>query len=114
MNKPESNLTPVNPPNLRSHIVAASTMPWQPTEFAGIEMKILYQDDEGRSTILFRMAPGAIVPLREHTALEQTYMLEGSLEDAEGACRAGEFVWRPGGNIQLAHATNGANFVAIS
>ena len=87
MNKPESNLTPVNPPNLRSHIVAASTMPWQPTEFAGIEMKILYQDGEGRSTILFRMAPGAVVPLHEHTALEQTYMLEGSLEDAEGSLR---------------------------
>src|SRR5205814_134199 len=78
MNKPESNLeskvAPVNPPNLRSTMVAATTMPWQPTEFAGIEMKILYQDGEGRSTILFKMAPGAVVPLHEHTALEQTFM----------------------------------------
>lgn len=104
---------PVNPPNLRSRIVAASTMPWQPTHFAGIEMKILYSDDEGRSTILFRMAPGAVVPLHEHTALEQTFMLEGSLEDGEGACRAGDFVWRPGGNIHVAHAPNGATFLAI-
>jgi hypothetical protein len=54
-----------------------------------------------RSTILFRMAPGGVVPLHEHTALEQTYMLEGSLEDAEGSCGAGDFVWRPGGNIML-------------
>ena len=53
MNKP----MPVNPPELRSTIVAASTMPWQPTQFAGIEMKILYSDEEGRSTILFKMAP---------------------------------------------------------
>jgi hypothetical protein len=59
MNKP----MPVNPPELRSTIVAASTMPWQPTQFAGIEMKILYSDEEGRSTILFKMAPGAVVPL---------------------------------------------------
>jgi hypothetical protein len=50
---------PVNPPELRSHVVTASKMPWQPTHFEGIEMKILYSDDEGRSTILFRMAPGA-------------------------------------------------------
>jgi mannose-6-phosphate isomerase-like protein (cupin superfamily) len=71
MNKP----MPVNPPELRSTFVAASSMPWQPTDFEGIEMKILYQDDEGRSTILFKMAPGAVVPLHEHTALEQTYML---------------------------------------
>jgi len=60
MNKP----VPVNPPELRSTIVAASSMPWQRTEFDGIEMKILYQDDEGRSTILFKMAPGAVVPPR--------------------------------------------------
>ena len=104
MNKP----MPVNPPGLRSIIVATSSMPWQPTQFAGIEMKILYSDDEGRSTILFKMAPGAVVPLHEHTALEQTFMLEGSLEDAEGSCGAGDFVWRPGGNIHVAHAPNGA------
>ena len=109
MNQP----MPVNPPNLRSHIVAASAMPWQPTQFEGIEMKILYSDDEGRSTILFRMAPGAIVPLHEHTALEQTFMLEGFLEDAEGRCDAGDFVWRPGGNIHVAHAPEGATFLAI-
>ena len=109
MNKP----MPVNPPNLRSTIVAASAMPWQPTQFAGIEMKILYSDDEGRSTILFKMAPGAVVPLHEHTALEMTYMLEGSLEDAEGACGPGDFVWRPGGNIHVAHAPNGAIFISV-
>ena len=113
MNKPESNLAPVNPPNLRSTHVAASTMPWQPTQFPGIEMKILYSDDEGRSTILFKMAPGAVVPLHEHTALEQTYMLEGSLEDAECKCAAGDFVWRPGGNIHVAHAPEGATFLAV-
>ena len=44
MNQP----VPVNPPNLRSHIVAASKMSWQPTQFEGIEMKILYQDEHRR------------------------------------------------------------------
>lgn len=104
MNKP----SPVNPPELRSTFVAASSMPWQRTEFDGIEMKILYKDDEGRSTILFRMAPGAVVPLHEHTALEQTYVLEGTLEDHEGVCGPGQFCWRPGGNQHEAVAPNGA------
>jgi quercetin dioxygenase-like cupin family protein len=104
---------PVNPPELRSTFVAASSMPWQRTEFDGIEMKILYRDDEGRSTILFRMVPGAVVLLHEHTALEQTFMLEGSLEDGEGRCGAGDFVWRPGGNIHVAHAPDGAMFISI-
>jgi quercetin dioxygenase-like cupin family protein len=109
MNKP----SPVNPPELRSTFVAASSMPWQRTDFDGIEMKILYKDDEGRSTILFKMAPGAVVPLHEHTALEQTFMLEGSLEDSEGSVGAGDFVWRPGGNIHVAHAPNGAMFLSV-
>jgi quercetin dioxygenase-like cupin family protein len=94
-------------------LLAASSMPWQRTDFGGIEMKILYQDDEGHSTVLFKMAPGAVVPLHEHTALEQTFMREGSLEDAEGSVGAGDFVWRPGGNIHVAHAPHGATFISV-
>jgi quercetin dioxygenase-like cupin family protein len=110
MNKP----SPVNPPELRSTFVASSSMPWQRTDFDGIEMKILYKDGEGRSTILFKMAPGAVAPLHEHTALEQTFMLEGSLEDSEGSVGAGDFVWRPGGNVHVAHAPNGATtFISV-
>jgi anti-sigma factor ChrR (cupin superfamily) len=102
-----------NPPSLQSHYVDADAMPWQATDFPGIEMKMLYQDEEGRSTILFRMAPGAVVPLHEHTALEQTFVLEGSLEDAEGKATAGTFVWRPGSNVHVARAPNGAVFLSI-
>jgi anti-sigma factor ChrR (cupin superfamily) len=108
MNKP----VPFNPPKLRSTFVVASSMPWQRTDFDGIEMKILHQDDEGRLTILFKMVPGAVVPLHEHTALEQTFMLEGALEDAEGSVGASDFVWRPSGNIHVAHAPHGATFIA--
>ena len=105
--------TAMNPPELVSHIVQAADMMWQATAFEGIEMKILYKDDEGRSTILFKLAPGATVPFHEHTALEQTYVLEGSLEDEDGACTAGNFVWRPGGNKHIAHAPKGAVILSI-
>jgi len=104
---------PPNPPELRSHIVAASQMPWETTDFPGISMKVLYKDDQGRSTILFKLAPGAVVPYHEHTALEQTYVLEGSLEDEEGACAAHDFVWRPGGNRHIARAPNGAVILSV-
>ena len=53
-------------------------------------------------------APGAVVPLHEHTALEQTYVIEGSLEDHEGKCGPGQFVWRPAGNQHEAVAPDGA------
>ncbi|WJR80936.1 cupin domain-containing protein [Bradyrhizobium sp. NP1] len=102
-----------NAPQLRSNFVDARSMPWQSTDFEGIEMKILYKDNEGRSTILFKLAPGAVVPLHEHTDLEQTFMLEGALEDDEGVVAAGNFVWRPGGNMHIARAPNGALFLSV-
>lgn len=105
---------PGNAEHLRSRYVAAAAMPWEPTEFPGIEMKILHAEPAGGlATILFKMAPGAVVPLHEHTALEQTYMLEGRLVDAEGEARAGDFVWRPGGNVHVARAPEGAVFLSF-
>ncbi len=103
----------VNPPELRSTFIDIAGMDWKDTDVPGIQMKILYKDDEGRSTILFKMAPGATVPLHEHTAIEQTYVFEGSLEDDEGVCSAGNFVWRPGGNMHIAHSPNGAVILSV-
>ena len=108
-----SDIKPENPPHLASRYLDVPNMPWEPTKFPGIEIKVLYSDDSGITTALFKLAPGAVVPLHEHTALEQTYMLEGSLEDAECKCGAGDFVWRPGGNIHVAVAPTGATFLAV-
>lgn len=99
---------------LASHFIDVVGMEWQKTELDGIEMKLLYKDEaSGRSTMLFRMAPGAVVPLHMHTDVEQTYILEGSLVDDQGACTAGNFVWRPAGNTHVAHAPDGALFLSV-
>ena len=60
------------------------------------------------TTALFKLQPGAVVPLHEHTAIEQTYILEGTLEDHEGVCGPGQFCWRPTGNVHEAVAPDGA------
>jgi anti-sigma factor ChrR (cupin superfamily) len=94
--------------------VDAAGMAWEKTKFPGIEMKMLYADPaSGISTMLFKMAPGAEVPLHEHTAVEQTYVLEGSLEDEDGKALAGQFVWRPAGSTHVARAPNGAVFLGM-
>jgi anti-sigma factor ChrR (cupin superfamily) len=87
--------------------------PWQASKFAGIEHKVLYSDPTGMSALLFRLAPGAVVPLHEHTGVEMTYVLEGSLEDEEGVCTAGNFVWRPTGNTHEARAPHGALVLGV-
>src|SRR5690349_21112114 len=97
----------------RSTFVDVHGMPWTPSKFPGVEVKVLYDDPKtGMLTVLSRMSPGSFIPLHTHTDIEQTYILEGSLEDEQGAATAGNFVWRPGGNTHIARAPNGC--VSIS
>ena len=108
--------TKTPPPLLaqNAHYVNVDAIPWEKTKLPGSERKVLYSDPvTGAATILFRMAPGGVVPLHEHPELEQTYVLEGSLVDDEGDVTAGNFVWRPGGSRHVAHCPNGALFIAF-
>jgi anti-sigma factor ChrR (cupin superfamily) len=94
---------------LQSRCVDVEKLDWRPTPFAGIAMKVLVQDEAtGLMTALFRWAPGAELPDHEHVELEQTYVLEGSLQDEDGKVTAGNFVWRPAGSRHTARAPNGA------
>ena len=95
-------------PELATRYLDVPNMEWETTEFPGIKIKVLYSDDTGMTTALFKLQPGAVVPLHEHTAIEQTYILEGTLEDHEGVCGPGQFCWRPAGNVHEAVAPDGA------
>ncbi len=100
-----------SPPSVYVDVVNA---PWEISQFPGIQHKVLYSDPAtGMSTLLFKLAPGAVVPLHEHTGVELTYVLEGSLEDEEGNCTTGNFVWRPAGNTHEAKAPNGALILGV-
>ena len=92
----------------RSHFIDVVDMPWTDSKFPGVKVKILYEDPAtGMLTVMGKMEPGSFIPLHVHTAVEQTFVLEGSLEDEQGAVTAGNFVWRPAGNTHIAHAPNG-------
>ncbi len=94
---------------LASRYVKLDELPWRKTAFAGVEIKVLLEDQEtGLMTSLTRMAPGATLPLHEHAGVEQTFVLEGRLVDEEGEVKAGEYVWRPAGSIHVATAPEGA------
>ncbi len=92
-----------------SRYVKMDALPWRPTPFPGVEIKVLLEDkDTGLMTSITRMAPGAVLPLHEHADIEQTYVLEGRLVDEEGEVKAGEYVWRPAGSTHVATAPEGA------
>ena len=99
---------------LDSRYVQVEQLPWKPTPTPGIDMKILLQDEEsGLLTALFRWEPGTALDLHEHVEIEQTYVLEGSIQDAEGTVTAGDFVWRPTGNRHDAWSPDGALVLAF-
>src|SRR6266581_4810618 len=99
---------------LASRYVDVGTLPWKPTPCPGIDMKVLLEDkDTGLLTALFRWQPGAELALHEHVEVEQTFVLEGSLEDDEGEVTAGNYVWRPKGNRHIAKSPHGAIVLSV-
>jgi anti-sigma factor ChrR (cupin superfamily) len=55
---------------LESRYVDVAALPWVPTRFKGVEMKMLMEDKEtGLMTALVRFAPGATLPDHEHVEL---------------------------------------------
>jgi anti-sigma factor ChrR (cupin superfamily) len=94
---------------LSSRYVKVDELPWKPTGYPGVEMKVLMEDKtSGMLTALFKWAAGSELPLHEHVDIEQTYVLEGSIVDDEGEATEGNFVWRPKGNRHAARSPNGA------
>ncbi|MBO0906166.1 cupin domain-containing protein [Jiella sonneratiae] len=59
---------------------------------AGVEIARLSGDGEKGETALLRYAPGACVPLHEHTGLETILVLSGAQSDDAGTYRAGDLV----------------------
>lgn len=89
-------------------------MDWKPSQFEGIDMKVLYQDKKkGEMTVLLRWQPGTTLPFHKHPEIEQTYVIEGSFYDHDGICSAGEFVWRKPLSKHETHSDEGCTILAI-
>jgi anti-sigma factor ChrR (cupin superfamily) len=87
---------------------------WEPTQFEGISIKVLYEDKpKGEMTCLLKWEPGATLPMHRHPEIEQTFVIEGSFYDHDGICRAGEFVWRRVGSFHETHSDEGAVILAV-
>ncbi len=98
----------------RSTYLDLARIAWEATPYPGIETKALYADPaSGRRTTLTRFAPGARLPAHRHVGLEQSFVLEGTLVDDDGACTAGNFVWRRPGSVHSAWSPDGCVVLGI-
>jgi len=97
----------------RSTYLDVSKIDWEPMKYPGCWTKVLYKDPSGRMTTLTKMAPGARLPAHRHVGIEQSFILEGTLVDADGACREGHFVWRRAGSVHEAWSPDGCVVLGI-
>jgi anti-sigma factor ChrR (cupin superfamily) len=97
----------------RSTYLDVSKIQWEPTKYQGISIKTLYSDPSGKLTTLVKMDKGARLPRHKHVGLEQSYVREGSLVDDDGACTAGNFVWRRPGSIHSAWTPDGCVVLGV-
>jgi anti-sigma factor ChrR (cupin superfamily) len=97
----------------RSTYLDVSKIQWEPTTWPGIYTKTLYKDPSGKQTTLTKMDKGAKLPKHKHVGLEQSYVLEGTLVDDDGACTAGNFVWRRPGSIHAAWSPDGCIVLGV-
>jgi len=104
----EKTMPKVEPTIGGSVYVKPSAIEWEPTQFEGISIKVLYEDKQkGEMTCLLKWDPGATLPMHKHPAIEQSWVIEGSFYDHDGICRAGEFVWRQSGSFHETHSDEG-------
>ncbi len=97
-----------------STYVKPQDMDWKPSQFEGIDIKVLYEDKAlGELTCLLRWQPGTTLPFHKHPEIEQSYVLSGSFSDHDGICRAGEYVWRKPGSQHETHSAEGCVILAV-
>ena len=66
-----------------------------------------------RKALLVRYDHGATVPRHRHRGDEQIYVLQGSLSDDTGTCRAGHDARRPPGCVHTVTSRDGALVLAV-
>ena len=97
-----------------STYVKPSQMDWKPTRFEKVSIKVLYEDPErGEMTCLLKLEPGAHIPFHKHPEIEQTLVLEGSVEDHDGVATAGDYIWRKPGSLHDNTSPGGAVLFAV-
>src|SRR5215472_17090952 len=88
------DIKPENTPALASRYLDVPNMLWEPTKFAGIRIKVLYSDDRGMTTALFKLDPGAAAA-RTHRARADV-RARGHARGSRRRMRAGPIRLAPG------------------
>jgi anti-sigma factor ChrR (cupin superfamily) len=94
-----------------SEYVSVAARSWDQRR-PGVYWKVLHEEGD-RRTVLVRYEPGAAIPRHRHLGDEQIFVIEGSVTDDTGTCKAGDFARRPPGCVHSVHSPGGALVLAV-
>ena len=94
-----------------SEYVSVAARDWDQRR-PGVYWKVL-RDDGGRKTVLVRYDRGAVIPRHRHLGDEEIFVIEGSVSDDTGTCKAGDYARRPPGCVHTVRSAEGALVLAI-
>jgi len=99
----------------KRRMISVGDAPWQTYSLQGKPQKdcawanLSYDEETGEGCFLFRFGPGARSIAHEHLGYEEFVILEGSIEDHDGAVyKAGDFVSLKPGSRHWSHSEEGA------
>ncbi|NYT35579.1 cupin domain-containing protein [Pusillimonas soli] len=83
-----------------SRYIDTTKVDWQPyPKIPGVFYKVLYENKElGALTCLQKFPAGLRIPPHEHPELQQTFVLEGCMQDHDGVANAGGYIVREPGS----------------
>jgi anti-sigma factor ChrR (cupin superfamily) len=73
-------------------VLKATDSEWIRTSIPGIEFRMLYTDDDGRTMLLARFAPGAEFPAHNRLDTEECYVISGDFWADGQKLGAGDFI----------------------
>ncbi|MFI5263785.1 MAG: cupin domain-containing protein, partial [Candidatus Kapaibacterium sp.] len=88
--------------HLKSH-----EMEWIQTYIPGIELKMIYVDEDGRGLMMARFAPGATFPPHQRIGTEECLVLSGDFWADNQHLHAGDFVAGLAGDEPLPLSSEG-------
>ena len=86
--------------------IDTKSAPWQPSPVEGAQVMPLFER-KGEGVALWQLAPGTRLPRHEHPGGEETFVLDGVLEDELGRYPKGAWLRNPPGSAHAPFSAEG-------
>jgi hypothetical protein len=85
-----------------SGIVDSTALPWLPSGYDGVQVKVLNVADDGSFRLIVKAEDGAAIPSRRYLAPADFFVLTGRIDLAGETASAGYWLYEPAGAIESA------------